>query len=92
MAKGRVVIDMERCKGCVLCTTACPPGVLFIAQDQLNARGYHPARLEDPLGQCTGCGLCAVICPEVCLTVYRALRPSKRTPVATGAQAAMLSS
>ncbi|MBI3359958.1 MAG: 4Fe-4S binding protein [Chloroflexi bacterium] len=71
MAKGRVVIDEVRCKGCALCTTACPPGVLTMANDQLNARGYHPVRLVDPEGHCSGCGLCAVICPDACITVYR---------------------
>jgi 2-oxoglutarate ferredoxin oxidoreductase subunit delta len=74
MAKGHVVIDEERCKGCALCTTACPHGVLVMAEDVLNARGYHPARFVDPAGDCTGCALCAVICPDACFTVYRAGR------------------
>ena len=71
MAKGRVVIDEDRCKGCTLCTTACPQDVLLMADDRLNARGYHPVYLLDPQGRCTGCGLCAVICPDACFTVYR---------------------
>jgi 2-oxoglutarate ferredoxin oxidoreductase subunit delta len=71
MAKGRVVIDEDRCKGCTLCTTVCQQAILLMADDRLNARGYHPVQLIDPQGRCTGCGLCAVICPDVCLTVYR---------------------
>lgn len=71
MAKGRVVIDEDRCKGCTLCTTACPQDILLMAHNRLNARGYHPVYLLDPQGHCTGCGLCAVICPDVCFTVYR---------------------
>jgi 2-oxoglutarate ferredoxin oxidoreductase subunit delta len=71
MAKGRVVIDEDRCKGCTLCTTACPQDILLMADDRLNARGYHPVYLLDPQGRCTGCGLCAVICPDACFTVYR---------------------
>lgn len=70
MAKGRVVIDEDRCKGCKLCTSACPQDILVMAE-ALNARGYHPARLVDPSGRCTGCGLCAVICPDACFRVYR---------------------
>ena len=77
MAKGRVIIDDDRCKGCALCVRACAHDVLSIAEERLNARGYHPVRLADPPDRCTGCGLCAVICPDVCITVYRqrAVRP-----------------
>ena len=79
MAKGRVVIDEDRCKGCTLCTTICPPKVLVMANDRLTGRGYHPAQLVDPQGQCTGCGLCAVICPDTCFIVYRFTgRPSPK--------------
>jgi 2-oxoglutarate ferredoxin oxidoreductase subunit delta len=81
MAKGRVVIHEAGCKGCALCTTACAQGVLVIAHDRLNARGYHPVELEDVMGRCTGCGLCAVICPEACITVYKVRSPKSGAPV-----------
>jgi 2-oxoglutarate ferredoxin oxidoreductase subunit delta len=79
------VIDESHCKGCTLCITACPQGVLFMADHRLNAHGYHPARLEDPAGLCSGCGLCAVICPEACITVYRTVQ---RKPIRAAALAA----
>ncbi len=82
MAKGRVVIDEARCKGCELCTSACPQAVLAVAHDRLNERGYHPAQYLDPDGKCTGCALCAVICPDACFTVYRVV--SRRPAVASG--------
>jgi 2-oxoglutarate ferredoxin oxidoreductase subunit delta len=72
MANGTIIIDQERCKGCGLCPTVCPQGVLALNMELLNAKGYHPAALNDPDNQCTGCAVCAVICPEVCITVYRA--------------------
>ena len=75
MAKGRVSVDENRCKGCTLCTAACPQDVLHMVSDRLNARGYYPVAYTDPDGRCTGCGLCAVICPDVCLTVYRVRSP-----------------
>ncbi len=85
MAKGRVVIDELRCKGCTLCTTACPQDVLAMANDRLNARGYHPVQFLASEGRCTGCGLCAVICPDVCITVYRESSRAARTRAAASA-------
>jgi 2-oxoglutarate ferredoxin oxidoreductase subunit delta len=70
MSHGRIVIDPERCKGCALCTTVCPQGVIYMA-DTFNTLGYQPARLVDPGGACTGCAVCALICPDVAITVYR---------------------
>ncbi len=31
MATGRIVIDVERCKGCELCIEACPQDVVSLA-------------------------------------------------------------
>jgi 2-oxoglutarate ferredoxin oxidoreductase subunit delta len=70
MAKGRIVIEEERCKGCDLCRSACPPDVIVLSSS-LNSRGYRPAQLIENGKRCTGCALCAVICPEACITVYR---------------------
>lgn len=78
MATGRIVIDIEHCKGCELCRSACPPHVITLAE-QLNNKGYRPAVLLDPAHQCTGCALCAVVCPDSCITVYRDL-PVKAHP------------
>jgi 2-oxoglutarate ferredoxin oxidoreductase subunit delta len=71
MAKGRIEIDEDNCKGCTLCLIACPQSVIQTYTDRVNARGYYPARLVDPDGKCTGCAICAVACPDVCITVYR---------------------
>lgn len=70
MAKGRVVIDVERCKGCELCREACPQDVLQLA-DEFNSKGYRPVIFVDLSHDCTGCALCAVMCPDACITVYR---------------------
>ena len=71
VARGTVLIDVDRCKGCRLCTTVCPQGVLQMSRNGYNARGYRPVVFLDPEGKCTGCALCAWICPDVVFTVYR---------------------
>ena len=76
MATGRVVIDVERCRGCELCREACPPDILALAED-LNSKGYRPVILLDPHHNCTGCALCATVCPDGCITVYRDVKVEK---------------
>jgi 2-oxoglutarate ferredoxin oxidoreductase subunit delta len=71
MSKGTIWIDTEQCKGCTLCTSVCPQGVITMSLDQLNRYGYRPAVLANPTEQCTGCGVCALICPDACITVFR---------------------
>src|SRR5262245_21063760 len=63
-----VTIDIERCKGCVLCVEVCPPRVLVMTDHEVNAMGYRYPVLEDG---CTGCELCFRICPDFCFEVYR---------------------
>jgi 2-oxoglutarate ferredoxin oxidoreductase subunit delta len=60
--RGRVIIDIEMCKGCGFCIEFCPTDVLGFS-DTFNAKGYHPpaaVRAEN----CTGCDLCGVYCPD----------------------------
>lgn len=80
MATGRIVIDLERCKGCEICRPACPQDVIKLA-DHLNSKGYRPAVLVDPHHDCTGCALCAVVCPDGCITVYRDVPQKPARPV-----------
>jgi 2-oxoglutarate ferredoxin oxidoreductase subunit delta len=73
--KGRILVDEDKCKGCELCTTVCPYGIIHLS-DCYNAKGYRPATLVDPEGRCTGCTLCAVMCPDAAITVFRQVRVS----------------
>ncbi|MHB0885943.1 MAG: 4Fe-4S binding protein [Bacillota bacterium] len=66
---GAVAIDAEMCKGCGLCVSVCPRGVLALG-DKLNNGGYQVVQVVDG-EKCNGCTLCAVICPDVVLKVYR---------------------
>jgi len=65
-----VVIDIETCKGCVLCVQVCPVSVLEMSTEY-NARGYRYPILHPG---CTGCELCALICPDFCFEVYRGVK------------------
>jgi len=68
MAKGTIVIDTEKCKGCAVCTTACPNGVIALSS-KVNSKGYNYLSMVND--KCTGCTNCAVICPDGIITVYR---------------------
>lgn len=91
LARGRMVVNEEICKGCELCTTVCPYDLIHMA-DHYNAKGYRPAMLVDPESRCTGCTLCAMICPDAVITVFRLVRvrspansPTTSTPRAVAA-------
>lgn len=66
--KGRVEIDIQRCKGCEICTTACKENALSFS-DHINAKGYRYVISNNDL--CTGCINCALVCPDAVITVYR---------------------
>lgn len=67
----RVVIDESRCKGCALCTIACPRQLIRLS-DKINKQGFLPAQISvEDLERCTSCALCAQMCPDVAITVYR---------------------
>ncbi|OGO20531.1 MAG: hypothetical protein A2Z14_16370 [Chloroflexi bacterium RBG_16_48_8] len=81
MAKGRIEIDENLCKGCTLCTLVCPKDLIEMTEDRLTPRGYHPAVFINPDLECTGCGICGVICPDASITVYRLVSKEKAVPV-----------
>ena len=58
---GKIVIDMERCKGCGLCITVCPKNSIVVSDDS-NKSGYFPAQAKNT--ECTACTRCAIVCPE----------------------------
>jgi 2-oxoglutarate ferredoxin oxidoreductase subunit delta len=68
-AKGTIVVDIEKCKGCELCVVNCPSRVIRLTRE-VNAKGYHFAYMEVPEA-CTGCANCALVCPDAVITVYQ---------------------
>ena len=68
-AKGAVVVNTERCKGCNLCVVSCPWDVLSLNKEA-NSKGYNYSYMLAP-ENCVGCATCAYICPDACITVYK---------------------
>jgi 2-oxoglutarate ferredoxin oxidoreductase subunit delta len=65
--KFRIIIDRERCKGCVMCVSVCPKSVLIMTK-KLNSKGNHypeTPRIRD----CVGCQQCALICPDAAIEI-----------------------
>lgn len=72
MAKGKIEIERDLCKGCGLCVRACPSDVIKISEPgQTNKSGYRYMAAAHP-PQCTGCGMCRLMCPDSAITVWRA--------------------
>lgn len=77
--KGKVEIDIEKCKGCELCTVVCKENTLELSK-LINKYGYRYAvTIND---DCTGCINCALICPDGVIKVYRTTA-KKREHIAT---------
>ncbi len=70
MATNEVIINEEVCKGCALCTVACPKDVLELAKDHINSKGYHPSTVQRP-DDCIACGMCAIMCPDSAIKVIK---------------------
>ena len=66
----KLTFRTDRCKGCGLCVSACPKGLIAIAKDKINQKGHHPAELTDPEA-CVGCASCAIMCPDCIIEVER---------------------
>ena len=39
----KLTFKTDKCKGCGLCIDACPKGLIKLASDKINQKGYHPA-------------------------------------------------
>jgi len=67
MVKAR--INGDACKGCGLCVNVCPKNIIEISNEKLNAKGYHPAVIND-IEKCTACAACAKMCPDTVIEIY----------------------
>jgi 2-oxoglutarate ferredoxin oxidoreductase subunit delta len=61
-------VDFDRCKGCELCTEACPKKIVEIQREKLNKEGFYTAVCIDDAA-CISCAFCAMMCPDCAITV-----------------------
>lgn len=66
----KVIFDIEKCKGCMLCVSVCPKKIIRMSKDKLNSRGYYYSEIID-MGKCIGCSFCAQICPDCVITIQK---------------------
>lgn len=64
-----IKIDVNKCKGCGLCITACPKN-LIIKSKEINELGYEYVKQNDS-EECTACGLCYIMCPDAAIEVHK---------------------
>lgn len=76
--KGMVEIEIQRCKGCELCTAACKEQALTLS-DTINIKGYRYIIANND--KCTGCVNCALVCPDAVITVYRTHPKKKKVDI-----------
>jgi len=68
-----ITIDEGRCKGCGLCTIACPKRLVGLSETP-NSLGFTVAVFSGA-GACNGCALCAEMCPDVAILVFKEPKP-----------------
>lgn len=67
--KGIVKFNVNKCKGCELCASACPKKLIGLSAS-VNGMGYHPAGIEK-MDECIACASCALMCPDGVIQVYK---------------------
>jgi len=64
----RIEIDDSKCKGCGLCTIACPRQLLHLPEN-CSDNEYITAVFSEG-GHCGGCAFCASICPDLAIKIF----------------------
>ncbi|MDD7035774.1 MAG: 4Fe-4S dicluster domain-containing protein [Firmicutes bacterium] len=62
-----VKLDVSRCKGCYLCVSVCPKGVMIPAEE-LGTKGFPVVKVDESK-ECIGCGACFKMCPDYCIEI-----------------------
>ena len=82
--RGRILIRIERCKGCEFCIEFCPSRVL-VRSKAFNAKGYHYPIVTQP-EVCINCTGCMTICPDYAILSQPVEVANDSAPSAAGAK------
>ncbi|KJJ84849.1 4Fe-4S ferredoxin [Candidatus Omnitrophus magneticus] len=63
----KLVINIENCKGCLLCLEVCPAKV-FQLSEHVNKKGVKYIEAVSP-EKCVTCGRCFAICPDTAIEI-----------------------
>ena len=63
-----IYIDIQLCKGCLLCVEECPKKALTPGTER-GAKGYLLPSLEE--SACISCGMCELLCPDQAITTLK---------------------
>ena len=66
----KVIINIDKCKGCGLCIAACPKNIIRMSAENLNQKGFYPAEVIDS-ESCIACAMCAMMCPDCAIRVEK---------------------
>ncbi len=68
MRKGKIVINENRCKGCLICVSQCKMKEIE-KSNKVNKFGHIVVEFKNS-GKCNACTLCAISCPDAAIEVY----------------------
>ena len=61
----RPIIDLGKCRGCLVCWAYCPDGCIIVEEGRMRGTNFD---------YCKGCGICATECPQQAITIVEEIK------------------